>query len=108
MKILMFGRGVISTQYAWAFEKAGHTVEFYVRPGRIAEYGKSVALRIFDARKKIKGVLVNKNWDITMHEDLDANHDYSLIIVCVQHYHFQSVVDFFDQQNWKGYCSGFQ
>ena len=31
MKILMFGRGVISTQYGWAFEKAGHTVEFYRR-----------------------------------------------------------------------------
>ncbi|MDF2595898.1 MAG: hypothetical protein K0R69_2239, partial [Clostridia bacterium] len=23
MKILFFGRGVVSTQYAWAFEKAG-------------------------------------------------------------------------------------
>ncbi len=27
MRILFFGRGVISTQYAWAFEQAGHTVE---------------------------------------------------------------------------------
>lgn len=32
MKILIFGRGVIATQYAWALEKVGHTVEFYVRP----------------------------------------------------------------------------
>lgn len=34
MRILFFGRGVISTQYARAFEKAGRTVEFYVRKGR--------------------------------------------------------------------------
>jgi hypothetical protein len=26
MKILFFGRGVVGTQYAWAFENAGHTV----------------------------------------------------------------------------------
>ncbi len=64
MKILIFGRGVVSTQYAWAFEKAGHTVEFYVRPGRKAEYGATVALNLLDARKKIWGVEVKENWPI--------------------------------------------
>lgn len=57
MKILTFGRGGISTQYAWTFEKAGHTIEFYVRPGRKAEYGPTVFLNIYDARKKIRGAL---------------------------------------------------
>lgn len=90
----MFGRGVISTQYAWAYEKAGHTVEFFVRPGKAAEYGSSVTLNIYDARKKIKGVLVNENWNIKLREDLDANHDYDLIILSVQHYSFEKAVDF--------------
>jgi 2-dehydropantoate 2-reductase len=54
MKILFFGRGVIATQYAWALEKAGNQVEFYVRPGRIAEYGTSVKLDILDGRKTSK------------------------------------------------------
>jgi 2-dehydropantoate 2-reductase len=94
MKILLFGRGVISTQYAWIFEKEGHSVEFYVRKGRLAEYGESVDLNIYDARKKLKGVLVNENWHIKLREDLDANHDYDLIIVSVQHYQFKSAVDF--------------
>jgi 2-dehydropantoate 2-reductase len=94
MKILMFGRGVISTQYAWAFEKAGHTVEFYVRKGRKAEWGSTVALHIFDARKKIRGVKVQENWSITMVEDFAANHNYDLILVSVQHYHIKNVVDF--------------
>jgi 2-dehydropantoate 2-reductase len=94
MKILMFGRGVISTHYAWAFEKAGHTVEFYVRKGRIAEYGETVSLNIYDAREKIKGVLVNENWKVKLREDLDAHHDYDLIFVSVQHYHFKNAVDF--------------
>jgi ketopantoate reductase len=38
MKILMFGQGVISVLYGWALEKAGHTVEFYVRPDRPVQY----------------------------------------------------------------------
>ena len=94
MKILMFGRGVISTQYAWAFEKAGHTVEFYVRPGRKAEYGSTVSLNIYDARKSIKGTLIKEVWPINMIEDINPIHDYDLIIVSVQHYHFKKVAEF--------------
>lgn len=94
MKILMFGRGVISTQYGWAFEKAGHEVEFYVRPGRIAELGSTVSLNMYDARKSIRGKLIQEVWSIKMIEDFNANHDYDLIFVSVQHYHFTKVAEF--------------
>ena len=94
MKILMFGRGVISTQYAWAFEKAGHTVEFYVRPGRIAEYGSTVPLKVYDARKSIRGKLIQEVWSVKMIEDFNVDHDYDLIFVSVQHYHFAKVAQF--------------
>ncbi len=94
MKILLFGRGVISTLYAWAFEKAGHTVAFYVRPGRKAEYGSTVTLNILDARKKRRGVSIREEWSIAMVEDFNAEHDYDLIIVSVQHYHFKKAAEF--------------
>lgn len=94
MKILMFGRGVINTQYAYALEQAGHTVDFYVRKGRKAEFGSSVTLNIFDARKNIRGVKVQENWDITMIEDFTADHDYDLIFLSVQHYQIKTAVDF--------------
>ena len=94
MKILMFGRGVISTQYAWAFEKAGHTVEFYVRPGRKVEYGSTISLNVYDARKSIRGKLIQEVWSIKMIEDFNVNHDYDLIVVSVQHYHFTKVAEF--------------
>jgi 2-dehydropantoate 2-reductase len=93
MKILMFGRGVISTQYAWAFEKAGHTVEFYVRPGRKAEYGPTVSLNIYDARKSVKGVLIKEIWPVNMIENINPNSDYDFIIVSVQHYHFKKAAE---------------
>jgi 2-dehydropantoate 2-reductase len=90
----MFGRGVIVTQYAWAFEKAGHTVAFYVRPGRKAAYGPTVSLNIYDARKSMKGTLVKENWPVTLIEDINPNHDYDLIMVSVQHYHFKKAAEY--------------
>jgi 2-dehydropantoate 2-reductase len=93
MKILFFGRGVESTQYAWALEKAGNQVEFYVRPGRIAEYGTSVKLDILDGRKSSKGTPVKEAWQIAMREEIDTNHDYDLIIVSVNHRQFSSAAN---------------
>jgi 2-dehydropantoate 2-reductase len=94
MKILMFGRGVISTQYGWGLEKAGHSVEFYVRPGRKAEYGSTVTLNVYDARKSIRGKLIQEVWPVKMIEDFSVNHNYDLILVSVQHYHFATVAAF--------------
>ncbi|EGG35854.1 ketopantoate reductase family protein [Paenibacillus sp. HGF5] len=79
MRILFFGRGVISTQYAWAFEKAGHTVEFYVRKGRKETFGSHIALEMWDARKGKQ--LINENWNVTLHEEIWPNYD--LIIASV-------------------------
>jgi 2-dehydropantoate 2-reductase len=94
MKILVFGRGVISALYGWALEKAGHAVEFYVRPRRAVQYGPEVRLDIVDARRSIPGKRVNESWAIRMREDLPADHDYDLILVSVQHYHFEDVSPF--------------
>lgn len=95
MKILMFGRGVISTLYGWALDKAGNDVDFYVRPGRVADFGRSVDLDIRDGRKKpVKGTPVTGPWPITLREDLEPDHDYDLIIVSVNHDQLEAVVDF--------------
>ncbi|WFR62994.1 2-dehydropantoate 2-reductase N-terminal domain-containing protein [Paenibacillus amylolyticus] len=79
MRILFFGRGVISTQYAWALEKAGHTVEFYVRKGRKETFGDYIALEMWDARRGKQ--LIQENWKIKLHEEINPNYD--LIIASV-------------------------
>lgn len=79
MRILFFGRGVISTQYAWAFEQAGHTVEFYVREGRKETFGSRIELEMWDARKGKK--FIKESWNVTLHEEMLPNYD--LIIVSV-------------------------
>ncbi len=94
MKILMFGRGVIASLYGWALEKAGHSVEFYVRPGRIAEHGSTLDLRFSDARKKLQGAPVEEIWKMRLREDLPVDHDYELIVLSVQHYRFAEAAAF--------------
>lgn len=94
MKILMFGRGVIATQYAWALEKAGNIVTFYVRSGRISQYGSTVNLEILDARVNKKGAMIKEAWTINMIEEFDNNHDYDLIIVSVNHNQLDEVIEF--------------
>lgn len=79
MRILFFGRGVISIQYAWAFEKAGHTVEFFVRKGRKETFGSNIELEMWDARRGKQ--LIKENWNVKLHEEIGLNYD--LIIVSV-------------------------
>ncbi|WP_328617315.1 ketopantoate reductase [Amycolatopsis sp. NBC_00355] len=93
MKILMFGRGTIATLYGWALAGSGHQVEFYVRPGRAAEYGPEVELDIRDGRTG-RGVPVRRRWPVTLREDLDAGHDYDLIFLSVNHDQLDAAVGF--------------
>ncbi|WP_020497464.1 ketopantoate reductase family protein [Sciscionella marina] len=94
MKILMFGRGTINSLYGWAFEKSGHTVDFYVRPGRAAQYGSTVALDIRDGRVDPKGAPVREEWPVSLREELTADHDYDLIVVSVNHDQLSEAVAF--------------
>ena len=94
MKILFFGRGVIGTQYAWAFEKTGHTVEFYVRKGRKVQYGSHVNLELWDARRSKKDRLVKEKWPIVTQEEIKENHDYDLIFMSVNPEQVSSAVKY--------------
>ncbi|WP_379156219.1 ketopantoate reductase family protein [Paenibacillus sp. sgz5001063] len=94
MKILFFGRGTIGTLYAWAFENAGHTVEFYVREGRKMQYGSHVNLEIWDARRSKRDRLVKEKWPIITHEEIKENHDYDLIFMSINPEQVSSAVHY--------------
>lgn len=94
MKILMFGRGAIATLYGWAFSKAGHKVEYFVRPSRMQEYGDSLPIRVLDARATLQGTMVSETMPTRLRDSIPENHDFDLIIVSVQHYSFEGVAAF--------------
>jgi 2-dehydropantoate 2-reductase len=94
MKVLMFGRGVIATTYGWALEKAGHHVEFYVRPGRSAEYGPAVDLDLLDARRRVWGRRVVEKWPVRYLETLEPDHDFDLIVLSVSHHRLAEAAAF--------------
>ena len=94
MKILMFGRGVIATIYGWALERAGHDIEFYVRPGRAAVYGKTVNLDLLDARWRVWGQRINQKWPVRYRETLEPDHDFDLIVLSVPHHRLTEAAAF--------------
>jgi len=85
LKILMFGRGVITLDYGWALEKVGNEIEFYVRPGKATQYGPYVDLDMFDGRKSKKGEKIIEKWAIKMSEEVSPDHNFDLIFVSVNH-----------------------
>jgi 2-dehydropantoate 2-reductase len=94
VKILMFGRGVIATVNGWALERAGHDVEFYVRPGRAAEYGETIDLDLLDARRRLRGERVVEEWPVRYREELEPDHDFDLIVLSVSHHHLSEAAAF--------------
>jgi 2-dehydropantoate 2-reductase len=94
MKILMFGRGPIAAVHGWALERAGHDVEFYVRPGRAATYGPAIELDLLDARKRPWGRRVVETWPVRYREELPPDHGYDLIVLSVLPHNLPEAAEF--------------
>ncbi|MEV8438606.1 2-dehydropantoate 2-reductase N-terminal domain-containing protein [Actinosynnema sp. NPDC051121] len=94
MRILMFGRGVIATVYGRTLERAGHDVEFHVRPGRAATYGAAVDLDLIDLRRRRWGRRVVETWPVRYREALEPDHDFDLIVLSVPHHRLPEATAF--------------
>ena len=93
MKILMFGRGVITTTYGWAFTEAGHEVAYLVRPGKSALLGGKVTLDLIDARQPAGKQERKTEMNVTCVESLAGLATYDLTIVSVRHDQMQSAAE---------------
>ncbi|UFS59536.1 ketopantoate reductase family protein [Subtercola endophyticus] len=94
MRILMFGRGVIATIYGRVLHAAGHDVEFYVRPGRAAEYGDAVQLDWIDGRRKPVGRRVRESFRTPLRESIDAGDGFDVIVLSVGHHRLAEAARF--------------
>lgn len=94
MRILMFGRGVIATIYGQALQSAGHDVEFYVRPGRAAEYGNHVQTAVIDARRKPRDRLGGEMLLTRLRETIDPADGFDLIVLSVAHHRLAEATAF--------------
>jgi 2-dehydropantoate 2-reductase len=92
LKILMFGRGSITTFYGWALERAGHSVEFYVRPERLVEAGSGVPLGFYDARSSRRGTPIEERYLARLRADIPQDHDYDVVVISVQSDQFEKAV----------------
>jgi 2-dehydropantoate 2-reductase len=94
MRILMFGRGVIATLYGRVLHAAGHDVEFYVRPGRAAEYGDEVQLDWIDGRRGPFGRQVRESFPTRLRESIDPGDGFDLIVLSVGHHRLAEAAAF--------------
>jgi 2-dehydropantoate 2-reductase len=94
MRILMFGRGVIATIYGGVLQAAGHDVEYYVRPGRIAEHGDEVRLDWIDGRRKPLGRRVRESLRTPLRETIDPGDGFDLIVLSVGHHRLAEAAAF--------------
>jgi len=94
MRILMFGRGAIATMYGRVLSAAGHEVEFYVRPGRAAEYGDQVQLELFDARRNPLGRRIRESFLTPLRETLTPDDGFDLIVLSVGHHRLAEAAAF--------------
>jgi len=94
MRVLMFGRGVIATIYGHLLQAAGHDVQFYVRPGRAAEYGDEVRLDIIDARRRFGGQRVRATIPLRLRESVDPADGFDLVVLSVAHHRLSEAATF--------------
>ncbi|MCU1405459.1 MAG: ketopantoate reductase [Glaciihabitans sp.] len=90
----MFGRGVIATIYGRVLSAAGHEVEFYVRPGRAAEYGHEVQLDWIDGRRKPIGRRVRESFRTRLRESIDPGDGFDLVVLSVGHHRLTEAAAF--------------
>jgi 2-dehydropantoate 2-reductase len=93
MRILMFGRGVIATIYGQALQAAGHDVEFYVRPGRAADYGDDVQTDVIDARRKPHD-RAGGTFRTRLRESIDPADGFDLVVLSVIHHRLAEAAAF--------------
>lgn len=94
MRVLMFGRGVIATIYGHVLQAAGHDVEFYVRPGRAAEYGDGAHVDLIDARRKPWRQRVRATVPLHLRESMDAGDRFDLVVLSVGHHRLAEAASF--------------
>lgn len=94
MKILMFGRGVIATIYGRAFQAAGHEVEFYVRPGRVADYATDVHLELIDGRRAPLGRQTRSTFAPRLRESIEPGDGFDLVVLSVGHHRLSEAASF--------------
>ncbi len=91
MKILIFGRGVIGSQYGWAFEQAGHTVDFYARKVKKDVYAQGINATIYDGRIKDYRKF---HWNNCIIDEIPIPNEYDLIFLSVNPEQVPAAMDY--------------
>jgi len=80
VRICVLGLGAIGTTYGYAFQKAGHQVEHWVRESKRDSAPRHLAVDVLDGRHNKKGEKRSGTYDVTLAEP-GTNYDFILLSV---------------------------
>lgn len=80
MKICILGLGVIGTTYGYAFQKAGHQVEHFVREGKRDALPDRLSIHLLDGREHAKGIEAEDTYAVSPARP-HTDHDFILVSV---------------------------
>ena len=80
MRICILGLGVIGTTYGYAFQKAGHQVEHWIREEKRLDTPRQISIHILDGRYRKKGEEREDSYVVTPAEP-DTAYDFILVSV---------------------------
>lgn len=99
MRILILGLGVIGSIYGYAFQRAGHQVEHWVRPQKRAACPKRLSVRLLDGRKEARGAEVCDDYEVRLAERGGA---YDVILLSVAGGRLREAVQALDEAKLQG------
>lgn len=99
MRILILGLGVIGAVYGYAFQRAGHEVEHWVRPQKRAACPKRLTVRLLDGRREARGAEVTDAYEVRLAERGGA---YDLVLVSVAGGRLEEAVQTLDEAGLRG------
>ncbi|MCL1964406.1 MAG: NAD(P)-binding domain-containing protein [Firmicutes bacterium] len=99
MNFLVVGLGVIGTTYAYALQKAGHTVEHFVRESKRETIGAALKVNLLDGRENPKGVEKKDAYPIKLAR---PGGSYDFIMVSLSMGKVEAAIQDLSENNIKG------
>ncbi|MFL0197981.1 ketopantoate reductase family protein [Clostridium sp. WILCCON 0269] len=99
MKIMILGLGVIGVTYGYAFQKAGHQVEHFIRENKRNSVPKILDIKILDGRYNNKGEDKKDTYKVTL---APPNNNYEFILISVSVGKLSNAIKTLNENNITG------
>lgn len=99
MKIMILGTGVIGSLYGYLFQKAGHSVQHYIRKSKRGSIAQEIKVNLLDGRTDPEGITKT---DVYHYEPAEEGSRYDFILVSVSAGKLKAAVQTLNENHISG------